>query len=60
MYRNTNLRVCAYVCVLSEEKLVVVQKRTNYWNEAKEDLSEQYANRTVVFLDIINASFQSG
>lgn len=60
MYRNKNLRMCVYVYVLSEEKLVVVQKRTNYWNAAKEYLSEQYANRIVVFLDITDASFQSG
>ena len=49
-----------YVCVLSEEKLVVVQKRTNYWKEAKEDLSEPYANGIVFFLDITDASFPSG
>lgn len=35
-------------------------KKNKLWNEAKEDLSEQYANRTVVFLDIIILSFQSG
>lgn len=60
MYRNKNLRVCVYVCVLSEEKLVVVQKRTNYWKEAKEDLSEQCTNGIVFFLDITDASFPSG
>lgn len=60
MYRNKNLRVCVYVYILSEEKLVVVQKRTNYWNAAKEYLSEQYANGIVVFLDITDASFQRG